>query len=184
MIETTGEARSRWIHLLSLMLTMCVWEGHLESQAQQGQGHLSWFVITSGHTEDTCGISSLWSLAAVAVAAEWVFMNFSASQRQTQARVHTERVRLTLTLPAGEPSRTVVLWQKLLSLCLFLSACGSEGSLGHLSFLSFLEVLQNERKKKGLTAACRVKKDRLAFQFITLGLTSRKIVRPLGSHFQ
>ena len=40
-----------------------------------------------------------------------------------------------------------------ITLCLFLSAFGSEGSLGHLSFLSFLEMLQNKKKKKETAAA-------------------------------
>lgn len=54
--------------LINADLTMCAWEGYLESQAQQRQGHLSCFAVTYGYNEDTCGISSLWSLAAVAVA--------------------------------------------------------------------------------------------------------------------
>lgn len=153
MIETMVEARSGRIHLPSLTLTTCAWEGHLESQVQRGRGHLSCFAAPSGYAEDACGSSSPGSLAALAVAGSkysWA----SLSLRGRGRRELTQSVSLALWTPAEKPSQIVLFCDRNYYLWVSLSACGSEGSLGHLSFLSFLEMLQNKKKKKKKIDCC------------------------------
>lgn len=95
----------------------------------------------------------------------------------------TQSFGLTFITPAEKAiSGCSALWQKPLSLCLSLSACVRKGSRGHPSFLSSWLYWKMRENRLDWCLQSSVRK--IALQFISWGLTSRKIAKPCGAHFQ
>ena len=153
---------------------MGTWEGHLETENQHAQGHVCilFLPVSVQKTHVASPLCGAGSCGSCWKQYSWTSLHLSD---RGSSRAHTELWPHFYNSCGKSHLR-------LLSLCLSLSACVRKGSRGHPSFLS--SWLYWKMRENSLDWCLQSSVRKIALQFISWGLTSRKIAKPCGAHFQ
>lgn len=161
------------------MLTIGTWEGYLQIADQPVQGHVCslFFPVSTlkRHVASPlCGVGSCSGC--------WKQYSWASLWQRQQWSSHRALASLFIT-PAEKPSQAVLLCDRNHYLCVSL-AVPLSGRVLWATPLPYVSWLYWKMRENRLDWCLRSSVRKIALQFISWGLTSRKIAKPCGTHFQ